>query len=153
MKRLWSIALLAALLTTGAAGCSRASETLSQLKQDFKQDVAWNVSQEDASQQANQLEVPDANDISIEETYEPVQTIGDAVQEITVSLYFADADQQKLVKTEKQIPKVEGMGPRHHRNAAGGASAGQRFGGGGAQRHPAIGYQRKARREKMYCGL
>ena len=109
MKRLWSIALLAALLTTGAAGCSRASETLSQLKQDFKQDMAWNVSQEDASQQANQLEVPDANDISIEETYEPVQTIGDAVQEITVSLYFADADQQKLVKTEKQIPKVEGM--------------------------------------------
>lgn len=71
--------------------------------------MAWNVSQEDASQQANQLEVPDANDISIEETYEPVQTIGDAVQEITVSLYFADADQQKLVKTEKQIPKVEGM--------------------------------------------
>lgn len=109
MKRVWTMALLVVLLIPIAAGCSRASETLSELKQDFKQDVAWNVSQEDASQQANQLEVPDANDISIEETYEPVQTIGDAVQEITVSLYFADADQQKLVKTEKQIPKVEGM--------------------------------------------
>jgi len=101
--------LLAALLVTGAAGCNRASETLSQLKQDFKQDVAWNVAEEDGDQQANQLEVPDPNDITIEETYEPVQTIGEAVQEITVSLYFADADRQKLVKTEKQIPKVEGM--------------------------------------------
>ena len=88
---------------------NRASETLSQLKQDFKQDVAWNVAEDDSNQQANQLEVPDPNDISIEETYEPVQTIGEAVQEITVSLYFADADRQKLVKTEKQIPKVEGM--------------------------------------------
>mgnify|MGYP002508775249 FL=1 len=55
------------------------------------------------------MEVPDPNDITIEETYEPVQTMGDAVQEVTVSLYFADANQEKLVKTEKSIPKVEGM--------------------------------------------
>ena len=109
MKRIWIMGLLIACLATGTVGCNRASETLSQLKQDFKHDVAWNVAEEDANQQANQLEVPDPNDISIEETYEPVQTIGEAVQEITVSLYFADADRQKLVKTEKQIPKVEGM--------------------------------------------
>lgn len=109
MKRIWMIGLLILCLATGAVGCNRASETLSQLKQDFKQDVAWNVAEEDSGQQANQLEVPDPNDITIEETYEPVQTIGEAVQEITVSLYFADADRQKLVKTEKQIPKVEGM--------------------------------------------
>ena len=109
MKRIWIMGLLIACLATGTVGCNRASETLSQLKQDFKQDVAWNVAEDDSNQQANQLEVPDPNDISIEETYEPVQTIGEAVQEITVSLYFADADRQKLVKTEKQIPKVEGM--------------------------------------------
>ncbi len=109
MKRIWMIGLLILCLAIGAVGCNRASETLSQLKQDFKQDVAWNVAEEDSGQQANQLEVPDPNDITIEETYEPVQTIGEAVQEITVSLYFADADRQKLVKTEKQIPKVEGM--------------------------------------------
>ena len=109
MKRIWIMGLLIACLATGTVGCNRASETLSQLKQDFKQDVAWNVAEDDSNQQANQLEVPDPNDISIEETYEPVQTIGEAVQEITVSLYFADADRQKLVKTEKQIPKVESM--------------------------------------------
>ena len=64
---------------------------------------------ENNASQENQLEVPDPNDITIEETYEPVQTMGDAVQEVTVSLYFADANQEKLVKTEKNIPKVEGM--------------------------------------------
>lgn len=109
MRRIGTIMLLAAVLVTGAAGCSRASETLAQLRQDLKQDVALNVAEEDGERQANQLEVPDANDITIEETYEPVQTMGEAVQEITVSLYFADADRQGLVRTEKQIPKVEGM--------------------------------------------
>ncbi len=109
MRRVWSAVLLAAVLITGATGCSRASETLSNLKQDLKQDVALNVADENAVQEENTLEVPDPNDISIEETYEPVQTIGEAVPEVTVSLYFADADGEKLVKTEKQIPKVEGM--------------------------------------------
>lgn len=97
------------LFASCAVGCNRASETLSQLKQDLKQDVAMNTTDEDNTQQANKLEVPDPNDITIEETYEPVQTIGEPMQEITVSLYFADADRKNLVKTEKQIPKVKGM--------------------------------------------
>lgn len=109
MKKIWSIVLIMMLLASGAVGCNRASETLSNLKQDLKQDVAMNTTDEDTSQQANKLEVPDPNDITIEETYEPVQTIGEPMQEITVSLYFADADRKNLVKTEKQIPKVEGM--------------------------------------------
>lgn len=110
MRKLWIIALLAVVLMSGAMGCNRASETLSQLKQDLKQDVALNTTDgENNASQENQLEVPDPNDITIEETYEPVQTMGDAVQEVTVSLYFADANQEKLVKTEKSIPKVEGM--------------------------------------------
>lgn len=71
MKRVWSAVLLAAVLITGATGCSRASETLSELKQDLKQDVALNVADENAVQEENTLEVPDPNDISIEETYEP----------------------------------------------------------------------------------
>lgn len=108
MKKIWSVLLLAALLTTSAVGCSRASETLGQLKQDFKQDVA--LQQTETDQNApNTLEVPSPDDITIEETYEPVQTIGEPVQEVTVSLYFADADQKNLVQTKKQIPKVEGM--------------------------------------------
>lgn len=109
MKKAGSAILIAVLLLTGTVGCSRASETLSQLKQDFQQDASMNLAKESDSQQGNTLEVPDPNDISIEETYEPVQTIGEPVQEITVSLYFADAEKKKLVKTEKQIPKVEGM--------------------------------------------
>lgn len=110
MRKLWIIALLAVVLMSGAMGCNRASETLSQLKQDLKQDVALNTKDgENNASQENRLEVPDPNDITIEETYEPVQTMGDAVQEVTVSLYFADANQEKLVKTEKSIPKVEGM--------------------------------------------
>ena len=110
MRKPWILLLLLALTFSSTVGCSRASETLSQLKQDLKQDVAWNTADaETGEQQGNQLEVPDPNDITIEETYEPAQTIGEPVQEITVSLYFADADRKKLVKTEKQIPKVEGM--------------------------------------------
>ena len=108
MKKLWSIVLLATLILC-VTGCSRASETLSELKQDFRQEVALNQSEEDTAEEPNTLEVPDPDDITIEETYEPVQTIGEPVQEMTVSLYFADADRQRLVKTEKNIPKVEGM--------------------------------------------
>ena len=109
MKKIWSTILLLAVVTTSAVGCSRASETLGQLKQDFKQDVALQQTETEQTEQANTLEVPSPDDITIEETYEPVQTIGDPVQEITVSLYFADADQKNLVQTKKQIPKVEGM--------------------------------------------
>ncbi len=107
MKKLWSVLLITILLLIGATGCDRASETLADLKQDFKQSVALNEAEESA--EPNKLEVPDPDDITIEETYEPVQTIGEPVQEMTVSLYFADADRQQLVKTEKRIPKVEGM--------------------------------------------
>jgi len=108
MKKLGS-AIMITVLLLGAAGCSRASETLSELRQNLQQDVAWNVADENEAEQGNTLEMPDPDDITIEETYEPVQTMGEPVQEITVSLYFADADQQKLVKTEKRIPKVDGM--------------------------------------------
>ena len=55
MKRVWSAVLLAAVLITGATGCSRASETLSELKQDLKQDVALNVADENAAQEENTL--------------------------------------------------------------------------------------------------
>lgn len=107
-KRLWSTVLIVTLVLAGATGCDRASETLSELKQDFKQDVALEKTAGETAQQ-NHLEVPDPDDITIEETYEPVQTIGEPVQEVIVSLYFADASQKQLVKTEKRIPKVEGM--------------------------------------------
>ena len=107
-KRWWSAVLMAALVLAGMTGCDRASETLSELKQDFKQDVALEEAAGDSAEQ-NRLEVPAPDDITIEETYEPVQTIGEPVQEIAVSLYFADAGQKQLVKTEKRIPKVEGM--------------------------------------------
>ncbi len=107
-KRLWSAVLLAALVLAGTTGCDRASETLSELKQDFKQDVALENNADKTNRQ-NHLEVPDPEDITIEETYEPVQTIGNPVPEVTISLYFADASQKQLVKTERQIPKVEGM--------------------------------------------
>ncbi len=107
MKKLWSILLVILLLLPGTTGCDKASETLADLKQDFQQDVALNEGDETA--EPNTLEVPDPDDITIEETYEPVQTIGQPVQEMTVSLYFADAGRNQLVKTEKRIPKVEGM--------------------------------------------
>ena len=107
-QKVWSTVLLMILVLAGTTGCDRASETLSELKQDFKQDVALEAGADKASQ-SNRLEVPDPDDITIEETYEPVQTIGEPIAEVTVSLYFADASQNKLVKTEKKIPKVEGM--------------------------------------------
>ncbi len=108
MKKSWGVMLLVVILLLGTTGCEQASETLSELKQDFKQDVALNETDQNNAE-PNTLEVPDPDDITIEETYEPVQTIGEPVQEMTVSLYFADADRKKLVKTEKRIPKVEGM--------------------------------------------
>ena len=104
-RRFWSAVLLVLLMSV-STGCDRASETLSEWKQDFKQDVAMD---DRANTSENRLEVPNPDDITIEETYEPVQTIGTPVSEVTVSLYFADAAQKQLVKTEKRIPKVEGM--------------------------------------------
>ncbi|MBR4944270.1 MAG: GerMN domain-containing protein [Peptococcaceae bacterium] len=101
------IMLLAVFIVLTCCGCDRASETLAGLKEEFRQEVALNS--EETQNQPDTLQLPDPDDITIEETYEPVQTIGAPVQEITVSLYFADAERKHLVKTEKRIPKVDGM--------------------------------------------
>ncbi len=102
-----------------AAGCSQARETMQEMRQELRQEIAMEVDDKPMGDQLeplqpNRLEVPSLDDmvkddLTIEETYEPVRTMGPAVQEITVALYFADADKTKLVKTEKSIPKVEGM--------------------------------------------
>lgn len=108
-------AVLLILLLALSMGCSRASQTLADLKSDLQQEVVGDEAGPEGADgqgtegEKNQLDVPNMNDLTIEETYEPVQTIGDSVQEVTVSLYFADKDGQHLVKTEKSIPKVEGM--------------------------------------------
>ncbi len=100
-------------------GCSQARETMQEMRQELRQEIAMETDDNAIGErleplQTNRLEVPSLDDmvkddLTIEETYEPVRTIGNAVQEITVALYFADADKTKLVKTEKSIPKVEGM--------------------------------------------
>lgn len=108
--------LLFAGMACALTGCTEARETMIQMRQELRQEVAME-NQETEKQETipqNQLEVPSVNDllkddITIEETYEPVQTMSTPVQEITVALYFASTDGDKLVKTEKQIPKVEGM--------------------------------------------
>lgn len=110
------IALLAICMVV-VTGCNKANETLAQLKDDLQQEVVAPTpegSQEtEQEQDTNQLQVPDMDDITIEETYEPVQTIGNSQNEqipsITVSLYFADETGTSLVQTSKAIPKVEGM--------------------------------------------
>ncbi len=100
------------------AGCTEAQETLMQMRQELKQEIALeemdNTQPGRTDDRENTLTVPSVDDmvkddITIEETYEPVQTMSTPVQEITVALYFADAAGEKLVKTEKRIPKVEGM--------------------------------------------
>lgn len=110
-------AVLLAILLITLTGCTEARETMIQMRQELRQEIALEDpagtdTQENTEQQ--RLEVPSVNDIvnddiTIEETYEPVRTMGTPVQEITVALYFADADREELVKTEKRIPKVEGM--------------------------------------------
>lgn len=95
-----------------ATGCTEARETMIEMRRELRQEIALEDTEE---QQGNkQLQVPSVSeiledDITIEETYEPVQAMGTPVAEITVALYFADAAGETLVKTEKQIPKVEGM--------------------------------------------
>ncbi len=102
-----------------ASGCTQAQETLMQMRQELREEIALQAPEdtqpgtaEDTGQQS--LTVPSVDemvkdDITIEETYEPVQTMSTPVQEIAVALYFADVTGDKLVKTEKRIPKVEGM--------------------------------------------
>lgn len=98
------------------AGCSKAGETLAELKEELQEDVAAPVPEraelkEDIEHE--QPEIPNMDDLTIEETYEPVQTIspvqGQNGEKITVNLYFADTSGNALVKTEKQIAKVEGL--------------------------------------------
>ena len=109
------IGVLALLAVCTMSGCTEAKETMMQMRQELRQEIAL---EDDSTPQSEQkqtpLTVPSVedivkDDITIEETYEPVQTMGMPVQEITVALYFADAAGENLVKTEKAIPKVEGM--------------------------------------------
>ena len=113
------------LMGFGVTGCTEARETMIQMRQELRQEVAMETTEENSldpnsstqnsvgqnreDTKQNQLEVPSLDDISIEETYEPVQTMSEPVQEIAVTLYFADANRENLVKTEKRIPKVEGL--------------------------------------------
>lgn len=103
-------------IALSVTGCTEARETMIQMRQELRQEVAMERQEDDTEEpiRQNKLEVPSVaeilqDDISIEETYEPVQTMGTPMQEIAVALYFADADGTKLVKTERKIPKVEGM--------------------------------------------
>lgn len=111
--------VLMLLVLCVASGCTEAQETLMQMRQELREEIALEHAGDTQSGTAddtrqNPLTVPSVDeivrdDITIEETYEPVQTMSTPVQEITVALYFADAAGEKLVKTEKRIPKVEGM--------------------------------------------
>ena len=116
MKKYLFISLLIINLVL-TAGCERAGETLAELKNDFQQEVtAPTPKQEDMltkTDEVQQPEIPEMDDLTIEETYEPVQTsgipqtVGGA--EVEVSLYFAAADGENVVETKKVIPKVEGL--------------------------------------------
>lgn len=111
------VVLLVAIALFFASGCQNAQETLMQMRQELRQEIALNgettIEKQDIVQK-NRLEVPSLNDmleddLRIEETYEPVQTMGNVVPEIMVSLYFADEQGTKLIKKETKIPKVEGL--------------------------------------------
>ena len=99
--RLALVLILAALWLTG---CTEARETMMQMRQELRQEVALEPAENSPESgeeiQQNQPEIPSIEDIRIEETYEPVQT---------VALYFGDSSGENLVKQEKSIPKVEGM--------------------------------------------
>lgn len=110
------LGLLILLALCIMSGCAEAKETMMQMRQELRQEIALEDSQGNSASDSQQksLTVPSVeefadDEITIEETYEPVQTMSTPVQEITVALYFPDASGEKLVKTEKRIPKVEGM--------------------------------------------
>lgn len=108
-RKMTALLLLVTLLATG---CSSAKATIAELKEELNKDViapeSGMIAEE--TQQDPQLEVPSIDDISIEETYQPVPTaVENTVPQMTVELYFASADGDKLVRQEKEIPKVEGM--------------------------------------------
>ena len=107
--------LLSIVVTMGLTGCSEARQTIMEMRQELRQEIALEDSADTQQQKPSVPSIDEimsntgADDIRIEETYEPVRTMGTPIQEITVALYFADAAGDKLVKTEKVIPKVEGM--------------------------------------------
>lgn len=102
-----AVLLIAVLLLPG---CSSAQQTIAELKAELNQDVLAPEDTQVAEGEESGLEVPSIDDIHIEETYQPVPTSAEnSVPQMTVALYFASADGDKLVKEEKSIPKVEGM--------------------------------------------
>ena len=115
MRRVLLVGLLISSLVL-AVGCSRAGETLAQLKNDLQQEVAAPVPKQDEiltkTEEIPEPQIPDFDDWTLEETYEPVQTSGIPQANeaaVEVSLYFTDASGQNLVETKKSIPKVEGL--------------------------------------------
>ena len=117
MKKI--LALIVLLTLFGASGCDGAKETLSQMRAELKEDILNEESQDNTvdldinkqtTAQNDQLVMPEADDITIEETYQTVQTVAQSNgEETTVQLYFISADGKSLVKEEKKIPKVEGI--------------------------------------------
>lgn len=115
MKKIGVVAILICLMLI--TGCDGAKETISQMRAELKQDI---LQEENAGEQAKQetaepsrereINIPDAKDITIEETYRTVQTVAQSNgEEMTVQLYFASSDGKNLVKQEKKIPKAEGI--------------------------------------------
>ena len=117
MKKI--LGLIALLTLLCASGCDGAKETISQMRAELKEDILNEETQDNTvdldidkhtTAQNDQLVMPEANDITIEETYQTVQTVAQSNgEETTVQLYFISADGKSLVKEEKKIPKVEGI--------------------------------------------
>lgn len=84
-----------------------------ELKQDILQEEkAGEQTEQEATKPSSdrEISIPDAKDITIEETYRTVQTVAQSNgEEMTVQLYFASSDGKNLVKQEKKIPKTEGI--------------------------------------------
>ncbi len=108
-----ALALLLLVTAVGLTGCAEARQTMMEMRQELRQEIALEPGEDPGQNgidvQQNKPATPSIDDIRIEETYEPVQTMGDPIQEITVALYYQDGAGKELVKTEKSIPKVEGM--------------------------------------------
>lgn len=75
MRRVLLVGLLISSLVL-AVGCSRAGETLAQLKNDLQQEVAAPVPKQEEiltkTEEIPEPQIPDLDDLTIEETYEPV---------------------------------------------------------------------------------
>ena len=102
------VVLLVISLVGCLSGCG-AKETIGDLKDELKEDVAMEQPAEEQNSSENQLEVPSIDDITIEETYQPVPTMANDANQMTVKVFYASADGQSLIEQEKVIPKVEGI--------------------------------------------